>query len=133
MAEPTHPTVFIGKIYPEVSPPLQYSALIYTRSRMVASDPGSTCPRYPEMEPWSSPEEAMLRARRIAAFQGSLLPDNFSEVMGGNNQEPDSSVKKVFRGTESKILTEMYGKSAFITGHVFGIYSTIHVQVWSKF
>jgi hypothetical protein len=133
MAEPTHPRIFIGKIYSEVSPPLQYSSLTETQRRLVASDPESLCPRNPETEPCSSPEEAMLRARRIAAFEGSVSPDNFSEIMGGNNQVPDGSVKKVFSGTKSKIMTEMYGKSAFITRHVFGIYSTIRVQVRSEF
>lgn len=132
MAQATHPKVFIANIYPEVSPPVQYTALIQTRSRMVASDPDSGCPREPTAGPWSSSEEAMSRARRIAAFEGSLDSIHFPEVMGGNKQAPDSAAKRLFLDTKSNIMTEMYGKGSFITRHVFGVYSTIRVQVRSE-
>ena len=75
----------------------------------------------------------MLRARRIAAFEGFLSPDHFSEVMGGADQTSNAAVKKIFRDTRSNLMTEMYGKGSFLTKHVFGIYSTIRVQVISIF
>lgn len=129
----THPEPYIGKIYPEIAPPLQYTSLPTTRHRIIASHPQSGCPRNPEAEPWSSAEEAMLRARRIAAFEGFLSPDHFSEVMGGDNQSPDANTRRIFRDTRSNLMTETYGKGSFLTKHVFGIYSTIRVQVLSKF
>lgn len=129
----THPKPDIGKIYPEVAPPLQYDSLPTTRRRIIASDPDSGCPRNPEAGPWSSAEEAMLRARRIAAFESFLSPDHLSEVMGGADQTSNAAVKKIFRDTRSNLMTEMYGKGSFLTKHVFGIYSTIRVQVISIF
>jgi hypothetical protein len=129
----THPKPSVGKIYPEIAPPLQYVSLPVIRRRIIASDLESGCPQNPEAGPWSSPEEAMLRARRIAAFVGFLSSDHFSMVMGGDNQNPDANTRRIFRDTRSNLMTKMYGKGSFLTKHVFGIYSTIRVQVLSRF
>lgn len=129
----THLKPSVGKIYPEITPPLQYISLPTTWRRIIASDPQSGCPRNPEAGPWSSAQEAMLRARRIAAFESFLSPDHFSEVKGGGDQTPDANIRRIFRDTRSNLMTEMYGKGSFLAKHIFGIYSTIRVQVLSRF
>ncbi|KAF3006752.1 hypothetical protein E8E13_009925 [Curvularia kusanoi] len=99
MAKPTHERPKIGTIYAEIAPPLPYEAVFRERQRLVASDPHSGCPQDPTSEPWSSTEEATRRARRIAAFKGSVSGDDFDEVMGGNNQQPSSGAKRMFGQT----------------------------------
>jgi hypothetical protein len=81
----------------------------------------------PEEEPWSSAEEAILRARRVAAFEGFLSPEHFSEVMGGGDQTPDATIRRTFRDTRSNIMTETYGKVAFLPGMSLAYY-TLYYQ-----
>ncbi|KAF3005681.1 hypothetical protein E8E13_004935 [Curvularia kusanoi] len=136
---PNHPVPHVEYLYPEVTPELTVRELHRQPMVLFAHNPVSGCPINPEETLVTGRDEATDRARRIAVHTISVDRVHYHELMGTANSESTKLDENMFGDVRSAVSGEMFGKSSFLTKHVFGRYSSyrlktlIHnLRIWSR-